>query len=159
VIHVSSRKRVMVAGVFDIIHPGHIYLISKAAELGDVVVVVARDSTVERLKGRRPIVPESQRLEVIKSIKNVKEAYLGLEGTDMLKIVEEIKPDVIMLGPDQNFDEEELKEKLASRGLKVEVVRLKELYTPFRLCSSSKIVREILIRSKELTNLIEDKRS
>ncbi|MEM4647670.1 MAG: DUF357 domain-containing protein, partial [Candidatus Nezhaarchaeales archaeon] len=88
----EKRKRVMVAGVFDIIHPGHIYLISKAAELGDVVVVVARDSTVERLKGRRPVVPEDQRLEVVKNIKGVSEAVLGNEGEDMLKIVEELKP-------------------------------------------------------------------
>ncbi|MEM0083732.1 MAG: DUF357 domain-containing protein, partial [Candidatus Nezhaarchaeales archaeon] len=35
---VEKRRRVMVAGVFDIVHPGHIYLISKAAELGDVIV-------------------------------------------------------------------------------------------------------------------------
>ncbi|RLF07730.1 MAG: hypothetical protein DRJ60_01990 [Thermoprotei archaeon] len=149
----KNRKKVMVAGVFDIIHPGHIYLISKASELGDVIVVVARDSTVERLKGRRPIIPEEQRLEVIKNIKNVSDAILGHEGEDMLKIVEEIKPDIIMLGPNQNFDEKDLKRKLEARGLKVEIVRLQELYNVHKLCSSSKIIREILSRSRDFENL------
>ncbi|MDH5816033.1 MAG: cytidylyltransferase family protein [Candidatus Nezhaarchaeota archaeon] len=149
----EKRKRVMVAGVFDIIHPGHIYLISKAAELGDVVVVVARDSTVERLKGRRPVVPEDQRLEVVKNIKGVSEAVLGNEGEDMLKIVEELKPDVILLGPDQNFDEEKLRKDLELRGLKVEVLRLREIYEPYKLCSTSKIIKEILVR-EDLRKLI-----
>ena len=148
-----TRKKVMVAGVFDIVHPGHIYLISKAAELGDVIVVVARDSTVERLKGRKPIVPEDQRLAVIKGIKGVKEAVLGHEGNDMLKIVEEIKPDIILLGPDQNFKEEDLKKQLETRGLKVEILRLKEPYKAHRLCSSSSIIREILLRKDEFQNL------
>jgi len=149
----KDRKKVMVAGVFDIVHPGHIYLISKASELGDVIVVVARDSTVERLKGRRPIIPEEQRLEVIKNIKNVSDAVLGHEGEDMLKIVEEIKPDVIMLGPNQNFNEEDLRRKLEARGLKVEIVRLQELYNAHKLCSSSKIIKEILLRSRDFENL------
>jgi len=143
---VERKKRVMVAGVFDIIHPGHIFLISKAAELGDVVVVVARDSTVQRLKGRKPVVPEGQRLEVVKNIKGVKEAVLGNEGEDMLKIVEELRPDVIMLGPNQNFDEEKLRRELEERGLEVEVVRLKELYEAHKLCSTTKIIKEILMR-------------
>lgn len=143
---VEKRKRVMVAGVFDIIHPGHIYLISKAAELGDVIVVVARDSTVEKLKGRRPVIPEGQRLEVVRNIKGVKEAVLGNEGRDMLKIVEELKPDIILLGPNQDFDEDKLKKDLKFRGLNVEVMRLKEIYEPYKLCSTSKIIKEILLR-------------
>lgn len=152
---VEKKKRVMVAGVFDIIHPGHIYLISRAAELGDVIVVVARDSTVERLKGRRPIIPEDQRLEVVKSIKGVKEAFLGNEGEDMLRIVEELKPDIILLGPNQDFNEDKLRRDLESKGLKVEVMRLKEIYEPYRLCSTSKIIREILSR-EDLKKLVRE---
>jgi FAD synthetase len=120
-----------------------------------VIVVVARDSTVQRLKGRRPVVPEGQRLEVVKSIKGVKEAVLGNEGEDMLKIVEELRPDVIMLGPNQNFDEERLRRELEERGLKVEVVRLKELYEAHKLCSTTKIIKEILMR-EDLQKLVAE---
>ncbi|MCS7140454.1 MAG: FAD synthase [Candidatus Nezhaarchaeota archaeon] len=151
----EKSKKVMVAGVFDIIHPGHIHLISKASELGNVVVVVARDSTVERIKGRKPIVPEEQRLEVVKNIKYVSSAVLGHEGEDMLKIVEEIKPDIILLGPDQNFNEEKLKRDLEARGLKIEVLRLHEPYRAHKLCSTSKIIKEIITRSKEFEFLLK----
>ncbi|MDI9619661.1 MAG: FAD synthase [Candidatus Nezhaarchaeota archaeon] len=154
-----NRRKVMVAGVFDIIHPGHIYLITKASELGDVIVVVARDSTVKRLKGRRPVIPEGQRLEVVRSLKKVDEAFLGHEGVDMLRIVEEIKPDVILLGPDQAFTEEDLKRKLEARGLNIEIKRLKEPYRAHNLCSTSKIIKEIIDRSKELESSIQNRNS
>lgn len=138
-------KRVMVAGVFDLIHPGHLYLLKKAKEMGRVVVVVARDSTVEKVKGKKPVVPEEQRLEVILSLKPVDEAVLGHEG-DLLKIVEEIEPDIILLGPNQPFDEEVLREELKERGLGVEVVRLSETFRDCRFYSTSQIINEVLAR-------------
>ncbi|RLF13769.1 MAG: DUF357 domain-containing protein, partial [Thermoprotei archaeon] len=61
-------RKVLVAGVFDLIHPGHLFFLQCAKELGEVYVVVARDSTVERIKGRRPVVPEDQRLEVVRQL-------------------------------------------------------------------------------------------
>ncbi|MHA1486682.1 MAG: adenylyltransferase/cytidyltransferase family protein, partial [Promethearchaeota archaeon] len=70
-------KKVLVAGTFDIIHPGHLYLINEAAKMGDVYVIVATDMNRKIYSGETPIIPEDQRLEVIKSIKNVKEARLG----------------------------------------------------------------------------------
>jgi FAD synthetase len=142
-------RKVLVAGVFDLVHPGHLYFLQRAKELGEVYVVVARDSTVERMKGRRPIVPESQRLEVVRQLKPVDHALLGGEG-DLLKVVEEVRPDVILLGPNQPFDESELKEELKRRGLEVEVVRLREAYRGCRLYSSSMIVEEVLARWREL---------
>ena len=142
-------KKVLVAGVFDLVHPGHLYFLQRAKELGEVYVVVARDSTVERVKGRRPIVPESQRLEVVRQLKPVDHALLGGEG-DLLKVVEEVRPDVILLGPNQPFNESELKEELKRRGLEVEVVRLREAYRGCRLYSSSMIVEEVLARWREL---------
>ena len=48
----GKDKIVMVAGTFDLIHPGHLYLIQEARKLGKVVVVVGRDKNVERVKGR-----------------------------------------------------------------------------------------------------------
>ncbi|RLF12427.1 MAG: FAD synthase [Thermoprotei archaeon] len=144
-------KKVMVAGVFDLIHPGHLYLLWKAKEMGTVVVVVARDSTVERVKGRKPIVPEDQRLEVVSNLKPVDQAVLGHEG-DLLRVVEEVKPDVILLGPNQPFNEEWLEEELNRRGLNVEVVRLKEAYRGCRFYSSSQIIEEVLARAERRFN-------
>jgi len=140
----KREKRVLVAGTFDIIHPGHIHLIKEATKLGKVIVIVARDSTVRRIKGREPIIPERQRLEVVKNIKGVFKARLGNEDRDLLKVVEEEEPDIILLGPNQNFNEKEIEEELKRRGINVKVLRLEDELKDFPLHSTTKIVKRIL---------------
>ncbi len=100
---IKIAKKVLIAGTFDLIHLGHIYLINEAAKLGDVYVIVATDKNRELYSGEAPIVPEEQRLAVIKSIKNVKDAKLGRHDNDTLKTVEEIGPDIVLLGPNQKY--------------------------------------------------------
>ena len=112
-----EKKRVLIAGCFDILHPGHIYLINEAAKLGDVFIVVATDKNRKLYSGEIPIVPEEQRLEVIRNIINVKEANLGRHDNDTLKTVEEINPDIILLGPDQKFSVDKLQNALKMKGL------------------------------------------
>ena len=79
----------MATGTFDLLHPGHGIYLNEAKKLGGedakLYVVIALDSTVEKRK-RYPIVGEQQRLELIKMIKGVDEAYLGNENGDFLKI-------------------------------------------------------------------------
>ncbi|MFX0072831.1 MAG: adenylyltransferase/cytidyltransferase family protein [Candidatus Hermodarchaeota archaeon] len=135
----------LIAGTFDILHPGHIFLINEAAKLGDVYVVVATDANRKRYSGKLPIVPEEQRLELIKSINNVKSAKLGRHDNDTLKTVEEINPDIILLGPDQKFSVEKLQNALKMKGLNhVKVIRLEKYYDKFKLHSSSLIKKKIL---------------
>src|SRR5713226_7218242 len=56
---------VFIGGTFEVIHPGHLYPIQQAKKLGDVlVVVVARDATVRRMKKREPLAPGERRVEV-----------------------------------------------------------------------------------------------
>jgi len=137
-------KTVMATGTFDIIHPGHVFFLEEAKKLGGknarLVVVIARDSTV-RAKKRIPIIDEKQRLEVVKMLKPVDEAYLGSE-TDMFKIVHKIKPDIIAIGPDQDFSIKELKGELRKRGLNCEVKRIKK-YKKAPLDSTCKIIKKI----------------
>ena len=116
--------RVMATGVFDLLHPGHIHYLTEARKLGDeLVVVVARDSTAERLK-HRPIVPEAQRLEMVAALKPVGRATLGHEG-NIYDILSEIRPDVIALGFDQAHDEARILDEARKRGLDhAKVVRL-----------------------------------
>ena len=144
------KKKVLVAGTFDLIHPGHIYLFNEAAKVGDVYVIVATDNNRELYSGERPIIPEQQRLEVVKNIKNVKEARLGRSDNDTLKTVEEINPDIILLGPDQKYDLNTLKEGLKRKGLDhIEVKRMKSYYDKYALHSSSLIKRKIIKTYKE----------
>jgi len=140
----AKGRKVVIAGTFDLIHPGHLWLIKKASEYGKLTVIVARDKNVKHFKGHLPIIPEEQRLQVVKGLKNVDEAILGHTSGDILKIIEEIKPDILILGPDQNFiSEEELKKELMNRGLKVEVIRIKNKYTSCRFFKTSDIIEEI----------------
>ena len=137
-------KIVMATGTFDIIHPGHGYYLEESKKVGGkdskLVVIVARDSTV-RSKKRIPVVDEKQRLEVVKMIKFVNEAYLGNEN-DMFKIVKEIKPDIITIGSDQNYNITNLKKELTDRGINSEVVKI-EGYKKGQLDSTCKIIKKI----------------
>ncbi|MEM0056864.1 MAG: adenylyltransferase/cytidyltransferase family protein [Candidatus Geothermarchaeota archaeon] len=99
----SIIKVGMVGGVFDLIHIGHIKLLEEAKKYVDLLaVVVARDETVEKLKGRRPINEERVRVEVVSKLKPVDVAILG-DKSDYTKPVELIKPDIIFLGYDQEL--------------------------------------------------------
>ena len=115
--------RVMATGVFDILHTGHLHYLSEAKKLGDeLVVVVATDATVRKRK-HEPITPEKMRVELVGALKPVDEAFLGKEG-DIFEIVVQLKPDVIALGYDQQFDEKRLQKELRARGMDIKVVRL-----------------------------------
>ncbi len=138
-------KKVMATGTFDLLHPGHGVYLQEAKNLGGfnsrLYVVVARDSTVEKRK-RVPIVGENQRLELIKMLKPVDEAYLGNDEGDIFKIVEDINPDIIAIGPDQSHNIEKLQNEIDKRGLKARVQRVK-VYHKDELDSSCKIIKKI----------------
>ena len=140
----------LIAGTFDLLHPGHIYLVNEAAKMGDVYVIVATDQNRKLYSGESPIIPENQRLEVMMSIKNVKEARLGRSDNDTLKTVEEISPDIILLGPDQKYDQETLKQGLIEKGLNnIIVKRLDTYYDKYELRSSRLIKKKIIEQYKK----------
>ena len=115
--------RVMAQGKFDIVHPGHVHYLTESAALGDeLFVVVARD---DRVSERSDLyMDEESRRAVVAALEIVDEAVLGSEGS-VFDSVERIQPDVITLGFDQVWDEEELADQLAEHGFDdVEVVRV-----------------------------------
>jgi len=130
--------KVLVAGTFDILHPGHIYLLNEASKYGDVHVIVARDSNVRRIKGRKTVFDENERKLMVENLKMVKKAYLG-DPDDLFKKVEAIKPDIIFLGPDQ--DDGWIKERMKEMGMNIEIVQLEK-----RLNYSSSWTKEMLKR-------------
>ncbi len=138
--------RVMATGVFDLLHPGHLFFLREARALGDeLVVVVARDQTARRLK-HAPYVPEHLRREMVQALKPVDRAILG-SATDIYQTVVEERPDIIALGYDQRFDEKEVERECQRRGVTVRVVRLGPL-THDDL-ATRRIVARILERGAE----------
>ena len=135
--------RVMATGVFDLLHPGHLYFLTEARKLGDeLVVVVARDQTARRLK-HEPYVPEHVRREMVEALKPVDRAILG-STTDIYETVVREKPKVIALGYDQVWNEKEVERECARRGVPVKVVRIGPL--PHNELATRRIVDRILER-------------
>ncbi|MEM1507768.1 MAG: adenylyltransferase/cytidyltransferase family protein [Candidatus Bathyarchaeia archaeon] len=124
----KKGKVVLAEGTFDLLHYGHVYYLTNAKRAGGensrLIVIIARDKTVEKLKGRKPIIPEDQRRAIVESLKVVDEAILGYEEMDIGKVIEKIKPDIIALGYDKEDVERELKRYIAEKGLNIEVIRI-----------------------------------
>lgn len=115
---------VMCFGSFDILHPGHLFYLKEAKKLGDrLFVVIARDSTIKEIKGKTPKYNERQRVEHIKDLKIADRVMLGYEA-DKYEIIEEINPDVIALGYDQDSFADKLKEEMGKRKMNPKIVRL-----------------------------------
>jgi FAD synthetase len=130
----------MTTGVFDLLHPGHLAMLQEARKLGDeLVVVLARDESAAREK-HRPIQHEEQRRQMVEALKPVDRAVLGHLG-DYYRIVEELRPDVIALGYDDYHKVEELKQRLAERGLQPDIVRITKFHHD--LDGTRKIIRRI----------------
>ena len=135
----NSLRIVLAGGVFDIIHPGHIYTLNAAKKLGDVlVVVVATDSTAVKMKKRRPLHTQEQRQELVNSLSMVDLCLIGQEE-DIFKTVNHVKPQIIALGYDQAHQEKFITEGCKKIKLDAKVARLQ---SPIPESSSSKIEKE-----------------
>jgi FAD synthetase len=130
-------KTVITFGTFDVIHPGHKSYLAQARELGDrLVVVVARDATAEKMKGRWPKNDERARLQKIIESNLADEAVLG-DLEDKYKVLEKFRPDVVALGYDQKTNMKKLEEKLRKFNIEPKIVRL-SAYKP-EIYKSSKL--------------------
>jgi FAD synthetase len=94
--------RVLVFGTFDRLHPGHEFVLNEGLKRGELHVVVARDLTVEQIKGRKPEQSEEERLEALTKIFPKAHIVLG-DTKNYLKPVLTIAPDLILLGYDQQL--------------------------------------------------------
>lgn len=135
----NSLHVVLAGGVFDIIHPGHIYTLNAAKALGDVlVVVVATDNTSEKMKKRKPLHTQEQRQELVNSLSMVDLCLVGQED-DIFKTVDLVRPQIIALGYDQVHQEKFITDGCKRIKLDAKVARLQ---SPIPESSSSKIQKE-----------------
>ena len=119
-----SLKIFLAGGVFDIIHPGHIHTLNEAKKLGDfLVVVIATDKTVMKMKKRKPLHNAQARQELVSSLSMVDLCIIGDEE-DIFKTVDLIKPQIIALGYDQIHQEKFITEGCRKINLDVKVARL-----------------------------------
>lgn len=97
----------MVFGTFDILHEGHKFLFSEAKKCGEhLIVVVARDSSVLKIKGELPVNNQSVRISRVDMLGLANTVILGGKE-DFFDIIRRMKPDTVCLGYDQkSFDVE-----------------------------------------------------
>lgn len=136
-----KEPKVLVGGVFDLLHPGHIYLLREARKLGRLTVVIASDETVRVSKGREPIFTQDQRAEIIGSLIYVDEVVKGSRTMDVRGILESVKPDIVVIGPDQDKMESAVREVTEALGMKIKIHRIRKRVP---LCSSSMIARKLM---------------
>jgi FAD synthetase len=130
-------KKVMVGGVFSVLHPGHLYFLRKAKSLGDeLVVVLASDRTVTESKGRLFIKAEERKENLEK--KGIANKVLIGEYKGVYDIVKKEKPDIIVLGYDQEMGDE-FNKWIKECGFKCNVIRIKEKHKDY---SSSRIIEQ-----------------
>ena len=116
--------KVLAAGTFDVLHKGHEYFLKEAKKHGSrLVVIVARDESVLRFKGKKPLYSEQARVDAVKRLGIADEVILGHKG-DIFEIIEEIRPDVICLGYDQKVSEENLSKELKTRNINAKIFRI-----------------------------------
>ena len=119
----DNRRIVFTNGCFDLLHPGHIRLLSTAAAEGDVVIVgINDDESVRRLKGEnRPIYPAEERAEILLALRWVDLVTLFPEDTP-LETIERIRPDVLVKGAE--YKETQIVGATFVRGYGGDVVRV-----------------------------------
>jgi FAD synthetase len=118
-------KKVLVFGTFDIFHEGHKDFLRQARQYGEFLrVVIARDQTVAKVKGREVVHGELERKNELEKSGLADEVVLGsLE--DKYAVIKDFSPDVICLGYDQQFFIDKLEEKLKEFGFnEIAIVRL-----------------------------------
>ena len=92
-------RKIMVGGVFSVIHPGHIYFLKESKKYGDyLIVVIATDKTA----GKKAVFPAEIRKKLVESLDFVDKVVIGSDN-DHNDIIRKEKPDIIVLGYDQNM--------------------------------------------------------
>ena len=102
----ANKKIVFTNGCFDLIHLGHIEVLARSADLGDILIIgVNTDSSIKELKGNnRPIIEENSRAQQLASLEFVDAVILFNEQTP-LELIKVIKPNVITKGGDYNSEQ------------------------------------------------------
>jgi FAD synthetase len=107
------KRRAVCAGTFDHLHEGHLSFLRQAKSLADeLVVIVARDDTVRRIKGFSPTHDEALRKKRVAETGIPDLVVLGNLDANLFQILDELKPDVVAVGYDQRVSEQDILDRL-----------------------------------------------
>lgn len=130
------KKIVFTNGCFDVLHAGHVRYLKKAKSLGDILIVgLNSDASVRNIKGKyRPVLPESERAEILAALEAVDYCVLFKETTPE-KLIRKIVPDILVKGADWK----------ANDIVGADIVKK----------NGGRVARVRLVKGKSTTNIIE----
>jgi cytidyltransferase-like protein len=140
--------RLLTIGTFDLLHPGHLELLAwcrQHAAPGGVNVGVNRDEFVERYKGRSPVQPFEHRAEVVTALRDVDAVWVNSGDEDARVLIDEVRPDLIVIGDDWLDPEHDERRYFAQLGVTPEWMAERNLrveYVPRTRGISSTAMRE-----------------
>lgn len=138
----NKKIKIMVFGTFDGLHKGHINFFKQAKSFmknSFLIVSIARDKNVKKIKGVYPLKKELERVKIVKQNKLVDKVVLSGKTKYLPHILKE-KIDIIALGYDQRAYVRELKKDLKNKGISIKIIRLK----PYK----DKIYKNHLLKKK-----------
>jgi len=119
-------RKVLVFGIFDGVHPGHIDFFRQAKIHGDfLVVAVGQSSATKKIKGKLPKYSLRERMGFVRDVEYVDKAIPGDKGQGSYKIIIRERPDIICLGYDQKELAADLKKWLDLKEFKIDLKILK----------------------------------
>ena len=126
----ENKKIVFTNGCFDLIHLGHIDVLARSSDLGDILIIgVNSDSSIQKLKGEnRPIIEEDSRVKQLAALEFVDAVVLFHEDTPQ-KLIEKIKPDVITKGGDYKAENIVGNEVVTQKNGQVVIIPLTQGYS------------------------------
>jgi rfaE bifunctional protein nucleotidyltransferase chain/domain len=101
----EGRRVAFTNGCFDVLHPGHVALLEAARATADLLVVgLNSDRSVREIKGPlRPVIPETERAEMLLALEGVDRVVVYGEPTP-IDVIRALLPDVLVKGADWSLD-------------------------------------------------------
>lgn len=133
----KGKKIVFTNGCFDIIHPGHIHLLSRAKVMGDILMVGLNSTvSVAALKTGRPVNGFASRAAVLNAMRFV-DVVCGFREKTPMELIKKILPDVLVKGGDWEKKSVVGADFVENYGGKVKIISLKKGF------STTKIIKKI----------------
>ena len=136
-----TMKRVFVSGCFDNLHPGHLDFLEYAKSRGDFLIVsIASDETIRKLKKREPIIPEYDRWRMIKALKCVNQCFISRgenSNFDFLEYLYNFRPNIWVINSE---DKEMFEKKQIAQNLGIKII---EHHRPKNGYSTTDIIEKI----------------
>lgn len=142
-----KKKKIVgyTTGVFDLFHIGHLNILRNASsECDELIVGVTTDELTYKLKGKKPVIPFEERVQIVEALKCV-DRVMPQAKRDEISDWEELKFDIMFKADDRKGESrwEDLEKKFAKLGVKVK-------FFPYTKGTSSTLIRECLQKKANL---------